>query len=373
MEEIKTDDIPTINDEKVEDIEDFPDNKDDHVKWFMKRDGLKNPDDVLKVLHSFKVGPMKMNDFINIMKNVGSKSAISAMYEYEKDYKETYGNSLSVIGSAVKRKLLNKKLIQIMDKIKYEKEMTGPRPKKRPENTATAMSKHIESTVFENKQKEASNKISAIMKGNSARKKVAIMKEKEKTRVSNYLQNIVDNVIEKKENNSATKISALFKGTQLRKKMNIQEQPLNIPQGKSKATIMSQDTTAGEKGDVPRTVLIKVDEFFSNFVNKEQPIRFDNMKGSDALLVAQNREKPIGVKKFANLYKYTNDYWDTVPIGGRITFNQRLKNNNLSFNSKEDFLNSFNIDTRTLTVDAITARDSASKAGPSRRSQAKKK
>ena len=125
--------------------------------------------------------------------------------------------------------------------------MTGPRPKIRPENTATAMSKHIESTVFENKQKEASNRISAIMKGNSARKKVAIMKEKEKTRVSNYLQNIVDNVIEKKENISATKISALFKGTQLRKKMNIQEQPLNIPQGKSKATIMSQDTTAGKR------------------------------------------------------------------------------------------------------------------------------
>ena len=130
MDEIKTDDIPTINDEKVEDIEDFPDNKDDQVKWFMKRDGLKNPDDVLKVLYSFKVGPMKMNDFINVMKSAGSKSAIAVMYEYEKEYKETYGNSLSVIGSAVKRKLLNKKLIQIMDKIKYEKEMTGPRPKK---------------------------------------------------------------------------------------------------------------------------------------------------------------------------------------------------------------------------------------------------
>ena len=212
MNEIKTDDIPTINDEKVEDIEDFPDNKDDQVKWFMKRDGLKNPDDVLKVLHSFKVGPMKMNDFINIMKSAGSKSAISAMYEYEKEYKETYGNSLSVIGSAVKRKLLNKKLIQIMDKIKYEKEMTGPRPKIRPENTATAMSKHIESTVFENKQKEASNKIRALIKGNSARKKVAKMKEKEKTRVSNYLNNIIDSVIEKKENISATKIGAVFKG-----------------------------------------------------------------------------------------------------------------------------------------------------------------
>ena len=57
------------------------------------------------------------------MKTAGPQSAITAMYEYEKEYKETYGNSLSVIGSAVKRKLLNKKLIQIMDKIKYEKEI----------------------------------------------------------------------------------------------------------------------------------------------------------------------------------------------------------------------------------------------------------
>ena len=182
------------------------------------------------------------------------------------------------------------------------------------------------------------------------------------------------NKTRKKEvSDDVTKIQALFKGRQLRKKMDIQQEPLDIPQGKSKATIMSQDTTAGEKGDVPRTVLIKVDEFFSNFVNKEQPIKFDNMKGSDALLVAQNREKPIGVKKFANLYKYTHDYWDSVPLGGRTTFNQRLKNNNLSFNSKEDFLNSFNIDTRILTSDAIMAKASASKAGPSRRSQAKKK
>ena len=202
------------------------------------------------------------------------------------------------------------------------------------------------------------------------------MLEKEKTRVNDYLNNIINSVIEKKEIISAAKIGAVFKGSQLRKKMNIQEQPLNIPQGKSKATIMSQDTTAGKKGDVPRTVLIKVDEFFSNFVNKEQPIKFDNMKGGDALIVAQNREKPIGpigVKKFANLYKYTNDHWDIVPIGGRTTFNQRLKNNNINFNSKEDFVNSFNIDTRLLTADAIMAKASSSIAGPSRRSQAKKR
>ena len=47
----------------------------------------------------------------------------------------------------------------------------------------------------------------------------------------------------------------------------LQEQPLDIPQGKSKATLLSQDTTVEQKGDIPRTVLIKVDEFFSNFVN----------------------------------------------------------------------------------------------------------
>ncbi len=177
MDEVKLEDIPTTIDEKVEEIEDYPDNEDDQVKWFMKRDRLKNPDDVLKVLQSFKVGPLKMNDFIDLMKTLGSKSAIAVMYEYEKEYKETYGKSLSVIGSAVKRKLLNKKLIQIMDSIKYEKEMTGPRPKIRPENAATAMSKHIESTVFENKQKEAASKVGAVLKGNSARKKVAEMRE----------------------------------------------------------------------------------------------------------------------------------------------------------------------------------------------------
>ena len=167
MDELKTEEIPTeqlpiISDEELEDMKDFPDNKDDQVKWFMKRDGLKNSKEVLKILHSFKVGPMNMNDFINIMKTAGTKSAITTMYEYEKEYKEIYGSSLSVIGSAVKRKLLNKKLIQIMDRIKYEKEMTGPRPKIRPENTATAMSKHIESTVYENKQNEASSKIGAF-------------------------------------------------------------------------------------------------------------------------------------------------------------------------------------------------------------------
>jgi len=141
---------PIIFDEELEDMVDFPDNADDQVKWLMKRDEIENSDEVIKVLNSFKVGPIKMNNFINIMKTAGSKSAITAMYEYEKEYKEIYGNSLSVIGSAVKRKLLNKKLIQIMNRIKYEKEMTGPRPKIREENAATAMSKHIESTVFEN-------------------------------------------------------------------------------------------------------------------------------------------------------------------------------------------------------------------------------
>ena len=72
-----------------------------------------------------------------------------------------------------------------------------------------------------------------------------------------------------------SKVQALFKGRQLRKKMDIQQEPLDIPQGKSKATILSQDTTAGEKGDIPRTVLIKVDDFIANFVNKESPINFD--------------------------------------------------------------------------------------------------
>jgi len=190
MDEIKTE-------EKLEDIVDFPDNTDDQVKWFMKRDGLKNPDKVLKVLNSFKVGPMKIHDFIKIMKTAGPQSAITAMYEYEKEYKETYGNSLSVIGSAVKRKLLNKKLIQIMDKIKYEKEMTGPRPKIRPENATTAMSKRIESTVYENKQNKASSKIGAVLKGNSARRKVAKMKEKEIDKgTSEYFDDIIDDVID---------------------------------------------------------------------------------------------------------------------------------------------------------------------------------
>ena len=201
MDELKTEEIPTeqlsiISDEELEDMKDFPDNKDDQVKWIMKRDGLKNSKEVLKILHSFKVGPMNMNDFINIMKTAGTKSAITAMYEYEKEYKEIYGSSLSVIGSAVKRKLLNKKLIQIMDRIKYEKEMTGPRPKIRPENTATAMIRNIESAVYENKQNKASSKIGALLKGNSARRKVARMKEKQIDKgTSDYFDDIIDDVI----------------------------------------------------------------------------------------------------------------------------------------------------------------------------------
>ena len=90
MDEIKTEEIPSerlpiVSDEELEDMEDFPDNADDQVKWLMKRDGINNSDEVIKVLHSFKVGPIKMNNFINIMKTAGSKSAITAMYEYEKE------------------------------------------------------------------------------------------------------------------------------------------------------------------------------------------------------------------------------------------------------------------------------------------------
>ena len=199
--------------------------------------------------------------------------------------------------------------------------------------------------------KDTAAKIQAVGKGRLARQELAKLRKQKK---------MSDDVI---------KVQALFKGRQLRKKMNIQEEPLDIPQGKSKATIQSQDTTAGEKGDIPRTVLIKVDDFIANYVNKDTPIKFENMKGSDALTLTQKRDTPIGVKAFANLYRYTNLYWDTKADGERLTLKQRLQNNNMNFNSKEDFLNTFNIDTRKLTSDAIKAKASASKAGPSRRSQ----
>jgi len=183
---------------------------------------------------------------------------------------------------------------------------------------------------------------------------------------------------EKQVVDDAVNIQSAIRGAIARKNIakvkqlrSLQEQPLDIPQGKSKATLLSQDTTVEQKGDIPRTVLIKVDEFFSNFVNKESPIKFDNMKGSDALTLTQKRDMPIGVKAFANLYGYTNLYWDTKADGERLTLKQRLQNNNMNFNSKEDFLNTFNIDTRILTSDAIKAKASASKAGPSRRSQPK--
>jgi len=203
------------------------------------------------------------------------------------------------------------------------------------------------------------NKIKAILKGNSARRKVAKMKEKQVVDDAVNIQSAIRGAIARKN---------IAKVKQLR---SLQEQPLDIPQGKSKATLLSQDTTVEQKGDIPRTVLIKVDEFFSNFVNKESPIKFDNMKGSDALTLTQKRDMPIGVKAFANLYGYTNLYWDTKADGERLTLKQRLQNNNMNFNSKEDFLNTFNIDTRILTSDAIKAKASASKAGPSRRSQPK--
>ena len=206
---------------------------------------------------------------------------------------------------------------------------------------------------------EASSKIGAVLKGNSARKQVTRMKEKQVVDDAVNIQSAIRGAIARKN---------IAKVKQLR---SLQEQPLDIPQGKSKATLLSQDTTVEQKGDIPRTVLIKVDEFFSNFVNKESPIKFDNMKGSDALTLTQKRDMPIGVKAFANLYGYTNLYWDTKADGERLTLKQRLQNNNMNFNSKEDFLNTFNIDTRILTSDAIKAKASASKAGPSRRSQPK--
>ena len=225
---------------------------------------------------------------------------------------------------------------------------------------------------------EASSKIGAVLKGRIARKKVSTIKEKEKARAVDYVDNIIDDVVDKQVVDDAVNIQSAIRGAIARKNIikvkqlrSLQEQPLDIPQGKSKATLLSQDTTAGEKGDIPRTVLIKVDEFFSNFVNKETPIKFENMKGSDALTLTQKRDTPIGVKAFANLYRYTNLYWDTKADGERLTLKQRLQNNNMNFNSKEDFLNTFNIDTRILTSDAIKAKASASKAGPSRRSKTK--
>ena len=123
---------------------------------------------------------------------------------------------------------------------------------------------------------------------------------------------------------------------------------------------------------MPRNVLIKVNDLMANYVNKENPIKFEEILGSNALKMAQNREKPIGVKQFANLLKYTNDYWDVKPQNGRFTFEQRLKNNQMNFTSKEDFLNSFNINTKIETADAIMARESRSTAGPSRRSMKQK-
>ena len=151
----------------------------------------------------------------------------------------------------------------------------------------------------------------------------------------------------------------------------LQEQPLNLPTLKSKATIQSEDTTVGQKGDIPRTVLIKVGDFIANFVNKESPINFDEMTGKDALQASQNRDIAIGVKKFSNLYNYVNKYWDTKKIGERKTFKERLESNNMNFKSKEDFLQTFNINTTTLTEDAIKAKESPSLAGPSRRSKKK--
>ena len=201
---------------------------------------------------------------------------------------------------------------------------------------------------------DSADKIKALMQGGVARQEVAKLRK------------------QKKMSDDVTKVQALFKGRQLRKKMDIQQEPLDIPQGKSKATIQSQDTTAGEKGDIPRTVLIKVDDFIANYVNKDNPIRSEEISGANALVLAKNREKPIGVKQFANLFKYTNDYWDKKADGGRLTFEQRLKSNNMNLSSKEDFLNSFNINTRQETADAIKARASRSTAGPSRRSQAQK-
>ena len=186
--------------------------------------------------------------------------------------------------------------------------------------------KNIKEIVDTRKKEKIVKKLEAQFKGKKARKELEERKQK-------------------KMSDDVTKVQALFKGRQLRKKMDIQQEPLDIPQGKTKATILSQDTTAGEKGDIPRTVLIKVDDFIANYVSKESPIRSEEISGANALILAKNRDKPIGVKKFANLLKYTNDYWDKKADGGRLTFEQRLNNNRMNFTSKEDFLNSFNIDT----------------------------
>ena len=188
---------------------------------------------------------------------------------------------------------------------------------------------------------KAITKLQARVRGRQARTEAGV-----KSSLDSMIEDVVADIKEEQLDEMIKRIQSGIRGKQYR------------DEHKYEDTQTFDYTTLGKKGDVPRTVLIKVDDFLANYVIKDEPIKFEEMIGSDALKVAQNRDKPIGVKKFANFYKYVDKYWDTKAPGEKFTFYERLHRNNMNFNSKDVFLNTFNINTRIETKDAIKARES---------------
>lgn len=168
-----------------------------------------------------------------------------------------------------------------MNRIKYEKEMTGPRPKIRPENATTAMSKNIQSTYYENKRKDAVQKIGATMKRYLTRKK-----EKEIGKgASDYFDDIVDDVIEKNIDDSASRIGAVMKGNSARRKVAIMKEREKAV--KELIGDIIQDSS--NKVDQKQNNTNKADKFISQKQKKVMFNLFDTLK------------KEVGVRKAQEL------------------------------------------------------------------------